>query len=70
MANKAEQNLKEMKDIDEKFRKRKGQYSGKDVRPKKSYSEGGVSSHKPSRFQERLDKRPSIGVPSRTIIGP
>ena len=70
MANKAEQNLKEMKDIDEKFRKRKGQYSDEDMRLKKSYSEGGVSSHRPSRFQGGLDKRPSICVPSRTIIGP
>ena len=70
MAIKAEQNLKEMKDRDEKFRKRKGQYSGEDVQPKKSYSEGGVSSHRPSRFQGGSDKRPFKGVPSRTIIGP
>ena len=70
MAIKAEQNLKEMKDRDEKFRKIKGQHSGEDVQPKKSYSEGGVSGHRPSRFQGGSDKKPSIGVPSRTIIGP
>ena len=50
MAIKAEQNLKEMKDKDEKFRKRKGQYFSEDVQPKKSYSKGGVSGYKPSRF--------------------
>ena len=70
MAIKAEQNLKEMKDRDEKFRKKKGQYFGEDGQPKKSYSEDGVSSHKPSRFQGGSDKRPSMGAPSRTIIGP
>ena len=37
MAIKAEQNLKEMKDKDEKFRKRKGQSSNEDMRPKKSF---------------------------------
>ena len=70
MAIKAEQNLKEMKDRDEKFRKRKGQYSSEDVQPKKSYLEGGVSGYKPSRFQRGSDKKPSMGVPSRTIVGP
>ena len=37
MAIKAQQNLKEMKDRDEKFRKRKGQSSSEDVRPKKFF---------------------------------
>ena len=70
MAIKVDQNLKEMKDRDEKFRKRKGQYSSEDVQQKKSYSEGGVSGYRPLRFQGGLDKRPSMGVPSRTIVGP
>ena len=51
MVIKAEQNLKEMRDRDKKFRKRKRQYSSEDVQPKKSYSAGDVSSHRPSRFQ-------------------
>ena len=51
VAIKAEQNLKEMKDKEEKFRKKKRQSSNEDVRPKKSYSESGASSYKPLRFQ-------------------
>ena len=59
-----------MKDRDKKFKKRKRQYFGEDVQPKKSYSEGGVSGFRPSRFQGGSDKRPSMTVLSRTIVGP
>ena len=52
MVVKAKQNLKEMKDKDEKFRKRKGQSSSEDVGPKKSCLKNGASSYKPSRFQK------------------
>ena len=70
MVIKAEQNLKEMKDRDEMFRKRKGQSSSKDVRPKKSFSESGTSGFQPFGFEGRLDRRPFGDASSRPSIGP
>ena len=58
MAIKAEKNLKEMKDKEEKFRKRNGQSSNKDVRPKKSYSESGTNGFRPPKFER--DRREDL----------
>ena len=67
---KAKQNLKEMKDRDEKFKKRKGQSSSEDVRPKKSFSKSGISGFRPSRFEGRLNRRPFGDASSRPSVEP
>ena len=45
-----------MKDREEKFRKRKGEFFSEGVRPKKSYSENGASSEKEKKGTKRIKK--------------
>ena len=58
MTMKAKQNIKELRDRNDKFRKRKRQSSSEDVRPRKNMSEGDTSGFRPSRFGGRLERKP------------